>query len=69
MITQYFIMFHTTEPDLSADMRALLEQVVGLVSKGHYSYEVILGPDVDMPAYQSEVENWVEAMYAADGPR
>jgi len=55
-------MFHTTEPDLATDMRAFLERVVELVSKGYYSYEVWLGPDVGMRAYESEVKNWVEAM-------
>jgi hypothetical protein len=55
-----FIMFHTTEPVLSAPIRAILEQVVGLVSKGYYSYAVTLGPDGDMPAFELEMKNWVE---------
>jgi len=55
-----YIMFHTTEPVLSARMRAFLEQVVGLVSKGYYSYAVTLGPEGDMPAFEREMKNWVE---------
>jgi|SRR5579863_6071091 len=53
-------MFHTTEPALSPSNRAFLDQVVGLASKGYFSYSVIFGPDVDMPAYESELKNWVE---------
>ena len=55
-------MFHTTEPTMSEPIRALLEQVTGLVSKGYYSYATTLGPEDDMPAFEREVKDWVDGV-------
>ena len=55
-------MFHTNEPDLATPIRALLEQVVGLVSKGYYYYIVTLAPEDDTEAFDLEIKNWIEQL-------
>ena len=53
-------MFLTTEPTMSKLDREIVSKVVRFVSKGYYFYEVILGPDTDMPGFERKLAEWVE---------